>query len=206
MSAKKPTPAPMPSDELLLAAIERAERHHRHDHRGALLATIKEHLHLDKAGWTTIRLRPKLEALATAGLSEEVRRNSLTLWAITEAGRASLRALGDEIELPESPQHRRWREAREAAAERIEPIREEVRVALTEANALLDADPLASSEAWFDLSETLQDACWRLASATYCLGEWEEPDDALADLDEVPSTRRGRREVRRWARSRGAPD
>jgi DNA-binding PadR family transcriptional regulator len=190
----------MPSDDVLLAAIARAELHQGPDTPGVRLATVKQHLQLDPAGWTTTRLQPKLEALQSAGLIEQSRRNSKIVWRLTATGHRRLKAVGDKLTLPEAPQHRRWREAREAASQQIASIREEVRAALLEASTLIQADPYGYSEAWFDLSEQLRDGCWRLASATYCLSEWTEPDDASVDVDNATTTRRGRRELLRWTR------
>lgn len=97
---------------------------------------------------------------------------------------------------PPSPQHQTWREACSAAAARIEEFREDLRHALDEATGLLNADPQTPSDMWFEVSKRLKHACWRLGSATYCLGEWAEPDDARADID--THQERGRRNTRQW--------
>jgi hypothetical protein len=71
------------------------------------------------------------------------------------------------------------------------------------------------SDAWFALTERLQAACSQLGSATYCLSEWAEPDDASPDVDDrkeqgdeevdpeelggVRYRRGGRRNVWKWA-------
>jgi hypothetical protein len=79
MPAEKRTREAIRSKELVLAAIERAERHrishrdrdlHRDkpDQPGVLFVTVKEHLGLASAGWTTIRLRPTWDELEAAGL------------------------------------------------------------------------------------------------------------------------------------------
>ncbi|HTZ87555.1 MAG TPA: hypothetical protein VMB05_12880 [Solirubrobacteraceae bacterium] len=52
------------------------------------------------------------------------------------------------------------------------------------------------SEAWFGLGEKIGKACKRLGSATYCLRESVEPDDATADVED--SRRLGRRNPRSW--------
>jgi hypothetical protein len=41
-----------------------------------------------------------------------------------------------------------------------------------------------SSDAWFALARRFEKQCERLGSATYCLQEWPEPDDASADIDD----------------------
>ncbi|HLH14215.1 MAG TPA: hypothetical protein VKV16_05455, partial [Solirubrobacteraceae bacterium] len=97
--------------------------------------------------------------------------------------------------------------------------RERVRERLHEACSLLDASVPADSDAWLELAEQLHAACRRLASASYCLYEWDEPDDARADIDELlaaddellepserarrRSRRRGRRNVRLWQETAG---
>jgi len=71
---------------------------------------------------------------------------------------------------------------------------------------LLDADPPADSDAWFQLGESLRPACRRLGSAVHCLWEWQEPDDAHADIDVNalpgvgPCYRAGRRNINNWSR------
>jgi hypothetical protein len=109
------------------------------------------------------------------------------MWTLTTAGRRRLRAArgaGRLAELPESPQHRAWRNARTAAAHEIERFGRSLSQDLAEATSLLEADPPARSDAWFELGERLGRSAWRLASAGYCLREWAEPDDARADLDD----------------------
>jgi hypothetical protein len=110
------------------------------------------------------------------------------------------------VDLPESPQHCQWRNARTLAAQEIERFRASMRDAVTEATALLSDTP--GSDAWFELAERLQRAGRRLGSATYCLHEWVEPDDDRADIDDHVSPvdlaldprERQRREARRAGR------
>jgi hypothetical protein len=117
------------------------------------------------------------------------------------------------VDLPESPQHRQWRNARTLAAQEIERFRATMRDAVTEAGALLGSTP--GSDAWFELAERLHRAARRLGSATYCLHEWMEPDDDRADIDNHVSPadltlnprerqqrearRAGRRNTRLWS-------
>nr|MBA3809966.1 hypothetical protein [Solirubrobacterales bacterium] len=103
----------------------------------------------------------------------------------------------------------------------IERFRGRLRACLAEARSLLGASEPADSDAWLELGERLQRDCWLLASATHCLHEWAEPDDAHADIDthdEPPGastvgldaatlhrrqTRRaGRRNIRLWREGR----
>ncbi len=102
--------------------------------------------------------------------------------------------------MPESPQHRRWSEARTAARERIAGFQADVRGVLEEAIDLLDAGRDPNSAAWFELGDRLHDSCRRVASATYCLREWQEPDDSTADIDDAPHRQMGRRHTRAWDR------
>jgi hypothetical protein len=66
--------------------------------------------------------------------------------------------------------------SRAAAGERIAGFRGDLRGTLDEAIDLLDHD--ANSATWFDRSERLHDASKRLATATHCLREWQEPHDS----------------------------
>jgi hypothetical protein len=110
--------------------------------------------------------------------------------------------------LPESPQHRAWQNARTAAAQEIGRFRESARERLERAARLLEAEPPPRSDAWLELAEELQRACRRVASATYCLYEWAEPDDDRADVDAhtdpdddaLDADERARRRARRAGR------
>jgi hypothetical protein len=200
MPKTKPTRPKLPSNDLILAAIVRAIRHQGRDRPGESLNSIKQHLGLPHNGATTLQLRPKLESLETAGLIEKTRRSSIDVWGLTTNGRKRLYAVRGELTLPESPQHQRWREAHAAAAGRITGLRSDARETLNEAIDLLERDPDADSVLWFEFSQRLHDACWRLASANYCLREWQEPDDSEADIDDAPYRQRGRRHWRGWDR------
>ncbi|HEX5852236.1 MAG TPA: hypothetical protein VFY36_04000 [Solirubrobacteraceae bacterium] len=85
-------------------------------------------------------------------------------------------------------------------AERIAGLREELRAALAEATSLIETAPDTSAEAWFGLSERLQDACWNLASATYRPSE--QPEPSLHAAIGKPSTARHYRRcsIRSWSR------
>jgi hypothetical protein len=84
------------------------------------------------------------------------------------------------------------------AGDRIDGFREALRTSIAEVGALLDAQQ-TPSEAWFEFGKRLSAECKRLGSATHCLFEWAEPDDARADVDEVL----GRRNVTGWDSSYG---
>lgn len=200
MPAPKPTPAEPPSNDLILAAIERAICHRGREEPDVQLSYIKEHLGLPHNGWTTQQLRPKLEQLETAGLIEQSRRRSKDVWGLTGMGHRRLGIIRDGLTLPESTQHRIWRETQTEASERIAGFRGDIRGALDEAIALLEADHEANSATWFTLSDRLHDSCWRFASAIYCLREWQEPNDSTPDIDNAPYGQKGRRYRRGWDR------
>jgi hypothetical protein len=186
------------SDAQILAAIDRAEVHDEHD--DASRANIAAHLAFAHNSWTTKQLRPQIDARKAAGRIRDVRRNGLDLLALTAAGRRALekaRSTGGAI-LPESPQHRKWRHSRAMAGDRIEGFREALRASMAEVGALLDSQQ-TPSEAWFEFGKRLSAECKRLGSATYCLFEWAEPNDARADVDEVL----GRRNVSGWDNNYG---
>ncbi len=179
-------PAP-PSDELVLAAIERAVRHQTRDTPAVPVWTILEHLGIGRRSAAARHVRERLEAMQESGLLERARRHSVPTWALSGAGLAHLRAArraGLLTPLPESPQHRAWRTAHTLAAQEIERFRESLRERLARAAHLLDASQPPPSDAWLELAEELQRACRRLASASHCLYEWAEPDDSRADVDE----------------------
>jgi hypothetical protein len=181
------------SDAQILAAIHRAEIHDEQD--DASRADIAAHLGFAHNSWTTKRLRPQLDALRSAGRIRPVRRNGLDLLTLTDAGHRALEEAQSSgaVILPESPQHRKWRHSRTMAGDRIDGFREALRTSMAEVGALLDAEQ-APSDAWFEFGKRLSAECKRLGSATYCLFEWAEPDDAQADVDEVL----GRRSVGGW--------
>jgi hypothetical protein len=158
MPTKQPTRPALPSNDLVLAAIERAICHDSRDHEAEPLSTIKEHLGLPHNSWTTLELRPKLAELQSAGLIEQSRRSSRDVWGLTTKGRKRLNAARGVTTLPEAPQHARCREARTAATERIAGFRGDLRGALDEAIALLEADTETDSAAWFEISACIKQA------------------------------------------------
>jgi ribosome-binding protein aMBF1 (putative translation factor) len=193
------TPVDEVSDVLVLAAIDRAERHK--ERKGAPIWEVLGHLDI---AWRTKRarhVRALLEALETSGSLERSRRHNVIVWTLTSKGRRRLsrtRSAGRVPVLPESPQHRVWRESRTLAEQRIDEFRLEVREAVEDAEELLhaaapdlqglggpDAALGLSSDVWFEVGERLQRACRRMGSASYCLWEWREPEDAHADIDDL---------------------
>lgn len=186
------------SDAQILAAIHRAEVHDQHD--DASRADIAAHLGFVHNSWTTKQLRPQLDALRATGRICDVRRNGLDLLALTAAGRCALEKARSvrAVILPESPQHRKWLHSCAMAGDRIDGFREALRTSTAEVVALLDSEQ-APSDAWFEFGKRLSVECKRLGSATHCLFEWTEPDDARADVDQVL----GRRSVVSWDSSYG---
>jgi hypothetical protein len=188
------------SDAQILAAIDRAEAHDRNQIPDAGRWDIAAHLGFVHNSWTTRQLRPQIDALKSAGRIRDVRRLGLDLIALTSTGRRAVRKArsAGAISLPESPQHRIWRHSRTLAGDRIDGFREALRTSVVELGALLDTGQ-TPSDSWFEFGKRLSAECRRLGSATYCLSEWAEPDDARADVDEVL----GRRNVWGWDNSYG---
>ena len=211
------TPAAPPSDELTLAAVERAQRHRAASPTSVAIWSILEQLALPRRSAASRHVRARLSALVAAGCLENARRSGVPTWKLSSAGRSRLhraRHAGEVPELPESPQHRAWRNARTAAAQEIERFRALLRERLASGARLLDADSTPHSDAWLELGEDLRRDCRRLASASHCLHEWPEPPDNRADLDELSdpadetldparaaqrrARRAGRRNIRLW--------
>jgi hypothetical protein len=163
-------------DVTVLAAIDRAERHRGRP--GVPVWLIFEHLGIPRR---SRRVRAQLQALVQAGAIEQRRTHGVDVWALAPSGRRRLQGAG-QVDLPESPQHREWRNARTLAAQEIVRFRGSLHDALAAVMAELDGTP--DSDAWFELAEGLRGAAWRLGSATYCLHEWIEPSDDRADIDD----------------------
>lgn len=172
------------SDALILAAIERAERHMVRQERGALYGVVVDHLGLPRHSGTGRRFRPRLKELEATGIVESFRQHSCVVWTLTPKGQERLKAAGP-VTLPESPQHRVWRESRSRATERMAGFRKELRDALRDARALL-GNREASSDEWFELGERLHRACSLIGCATHCSREWLEPSDDEPDIDRGP--------------------
>jgi hypothetical protein len=177
--------AARPDDRLVLAAVDRAAIHRGGAPFAAPLWAILAHLALARRSAAARHVRLRLGALADAGELASARSHGVILWALTRQGQDSLRRARESGELPplpESPQHRAWRSARSAASEEIGRFRRGLQELLDTTAALL-ADPSTGSDAWLERGEQLRRACRVLASATHCLHEWEEPEDAVADID-----------------------
>ncbi len=179
------TPAAAIPDPLVLAAIDRARIHRADGETAVPIWAITEHLGIPRRSRI---VRAQIAALEASGAIERSRRHGIAMWSLTSAGKRRLtraRRAG-EIELPESPQHAKWRNTRTLAEQEIERCHQAARDAIEAATAMLDA-PVSdgpSSDEWFEIAQRLQRACWHLGSATYCLREWPEPSDAAPDIDE----------------------
>jgi ribosome-binding protein aMBF1 (putative translation factor) len=178
------------TDALTLTAVERAVRHRPPGTRRAVPTwVVYEHLGVSSRSRSARLLRARLAALDGRALSRG-KRHGVVTWELTSAGKrrlSRLRAKGTLPVLPESPQHRAWREARALAEQRIEGFRTALLEDVKRAHVLLGSPQEPGqppSDAWFELGERLHQGCKRLASATYCLREWPEPDDAHADIDD----------------------
>lgn len=175
------------SDALVLAAAERAELHKPRGGSGVMLGDVFAHMGFIYNGAATRQLRPRLDALLSAGALEQTRRHGVKLGVLTSTGRrrlAQARRKGETVELPESPQHRKWRHSRTTAGEQIEGYRRKLRALLHDADALLDAGTQAHSDSWFCLAKRLSAPATNIGAAIYCLMEWPEPDDARPDIDD----------------------
>jgi hypothetical protein len=214
-----------PSDELVLAAIERAARHRARDTSAVPIWAIAEHLGLRRRSARARDMRAQLERMTADGELECGRRRGVLTWTLTSAGLrrlAAARVAGQAMLLPESPQHLAWRRARTAASCEIERFRQNLTDDLDDALGLLDAVPPPHSDAWLELGERLHRDTRRLASASHCLYEWHEPHDARADIDDrcepaderlddaqrarVRARRVGRRNVHLWEDGRAGAD
>jgi hypothetical protein len=213
MSAAQEIPS-----ELILAAIDRARVHRAAGEPTVPVWVIFEHLGIPRRSAAARQVRQRLDVLEADGRVQLHRVRGIQAWEITPAGQRDLQRLrrtGNVPELPESPQHARWRNARTLAGQEIERFHTALRDAVEAATGMLDAPVTAgpSSDEWFEIAERLRREGWRVGSATYCLREWAEPDDAHPDIDDgghepvlslsersLRSKRAGRRNTHNWDR------
>src|SRR4051812_16830714 len=86
-----------PSDALILAATDRAERHSGREGPGVLLSEIAGHLGIVWSSVASRRLRPPIGRLTRElGWLERHRVHGLERWAVTPAGLEELRRALDE--------------------------------------------------------------------------------------------------------------
>jgi len=200
--------APVP-DLTILAAAERAQVQGRGRGKPTTRRCVAEHLGFAWNSGTARKLLPQLLALEAAGYLElggpagfegSCRLTRQGLNALQRARRAEAPEASVEA-LPESPQHRNWRHARTVAAAGISEFLGAVTTEVQEAETVLLRPRLGSSGELMQIGNRLQLQFWRLASATYCLREWPEPNERRRDTDKLG--RSGfwpfpRRELTRW--------
>jgi hypothetical protein len=175
-----------PCDELVLAAVERAGQHRAIDAPAVPVWTILEHLDITRRSADARRVRAQLDVMSDGGWLRCTRRHGVATWQLSEQGRRRLRrALHAEAvpALPESPQHRAWRNARTSAGQELARFRAALLEQIGTAAALLEADPRPRADAWLEMAETLSRTCRLVGSASHCLYEWPEPDDTRPDVD-----------------------
>jgi hypothetical protein len=173
------------TDDLILAALHRAECH-----RGSQDApdwAVQAHLSISARSRKGREVKSRLPELAQAGYLETGRKYGIEQWSLSAKGRKRLSEVPEAMaSLPESPQHRKWRDARDAAEHNVEAFYLSFRDSVDAAADLLSEPmpPCPSSDAWLEVGGRLHRDCRRLASATYCLHECAEPPEDKADPDE----------------------
>lgn len=203
------------SDAQILAAIRRAVLHGPPASEGAPLWAVQEHLAIPSRSSRAATLRVRLDALETQALLTRSRRRGSARWRLAPPGSRHLRRIerAMPVELPEAPQHLAWSHARTAAAQELGRFEDRLDSSLLEARGMLEgaASPperAPASDDWLRLGRRLLGDCRRLGSAWYCLHEWAEPEDSVADHDpprtaewppELRVLRAGRRNLALWA-------
>jgi hypothetical protein len=203
------------SDAQILAATRRAVLHGPPASDGAPLWAVQEHLAILRRSARAATLRVRVDALEAQGLLIRSRRRSTARWRLAPAGARHLRRIerAMPVELPEAPQHQAWRHARTTSAQELSRFEDRLDSSLLEARGMLEATTgppgqASVSDEWLRLGRRLLGDCRRLGSAWYCLHEWAEPEDSIADHDpptdaswtpELRALRAGRRNVALWA-------
>jgi hypothetical protein len=197
------------SNGLVLAAVDRAYRHGSEKGRDAPIWSLLGHLAIAKRTKAAREVRSRLGALEEDGLLSVSRRHGVAVWGLTCAGK---RRLEREVrsscppDLPESPQHCAWRNARKLAAQERERFRAALETAVDEAVQLAAADPPVPSDRWFELAERLRlvDAMQHAEDLTdeHASAElWVQHSDRLARGDGRAA--RHAVEIGLWALKRG---
>src|SRR5680860_512010 len=144
-AGREPTPYASLPEGHILAAIERAACHQRSDEVPVLV--VVEHLGFEPTQDSTRQLRLRPERLHDSGWLTRAQREARETWGLTAVGREQLakcREGGAVGDLPESPQHRAWRQARVKAALRIDGFRREMGELWGETDRLLRWEPVLS--------------------------------------------------------------
>lgn len=170
----------------MLAATARAERLRIASRKGPYISDIANHLGWRYSGAATVRLRPHLTRLVAAGDLASVepprykRRGQIR--TTTAEGRGRL-ASAEPVKLPESPQHRRWRQDRDVAAWALDGVRARAAAVMDEAYELVDREgqrPFTDSDV-YRLIRRFEARFKALALAIRMCEQWPEPCDAAAD-------------------------
>jgi hypothetical protein len=180
------------SDDAVLAAVARAERIEK---RRVAIREIAEHLGWRYSGRATTRLRPPLARMVASGLlvSADVPRRKIRWkeWRTTEVGRRHLAAAGP-IDLPESPQHRRWRQDRDVALWAMDSVRADARQVIDRAYDLLwdrrVERPITEAEIW-GITRDFEEAMRTFGLAVQMCERWPEPTDETRGEDPDSVTR-----------------
>jgi ribosome-binding protein aMBF1 (putative translation factor) len=174
------------TDAIVLAAVDRTIRHEpRHP---VPVWAVYEHLGLARRSGAARRVHVQLLELDGAFLKRG-RRHRVETWELTASGKqrlSRLRTRGELPDLPEAPQHRKWRQAHELAKQHFEGLWIALRDEIDRADELLalHQTPSPPSDVWFEIGDRVEKGCRRLGSAAYCLFEWREPTDARRDVDD----------------------
>jgi len=161
-----------PPDALLCAALDRARRHDLADEVTA--DYVADELTTEPPTTTPDAVRTRLTELAERGLVNQIDENDIQLWTLTPAGE-QLVSDGAPL-LPESRQHRDWRQARDNPMTNLEHLRVELKRELADIEAMLNEQALPSP-AWMKTSRRIQHLTYGMSVAIHVLHERPEPTD-----------------------------
>jgi hypothetical protein len=178
---------------LVLSAVERAERQRPSPPPtgppGVTLGEILDHLAAPRRSATAREVRATLAALADEAAVEHARRRGVGVFTLAARGRRRLtqarRGRGASPVLPESPQHRAWREARELSARALPVMRARLQATLAATATALDNDQSERSDTWLALAERLRGEARAIGCALHCLRDWPEPVEAGPDVEDL---------------------
>lgn len=166
-----------PTDREVLAALERALRNEETIDGGIWLSEVAQHLAITWHSGTARILQPIMARLSNQGLVRQSRRNS-TLWTLTDDGRKQVAHAS--VTLPESPQRRRWRQARELAEEHRHQMLQDLIAAIIAATELINACEPVTAKDWQQCGELLTSCCDAMAHVNFALNESVDPKDGPA--------------------------
>jgi hypothetical protein len=167
-----------PTDIEVLAALARTLRNEQHANAGGVwLSDVAQHLAMMWHSGTSRILKPIMDRLSDQGLVVQSGRD-LLVFTLTDAG--WLRFMEASVTLPESPQRRRWREARELADKHQHQMWKDVIAALTELSELINATEPVPAIAWLECGKRLKRRCEAMAHVNYALYESVDPKDGPA--------------------------